>query len=272
MEVPLTRSHWEAVELAPSVSLARGWEKQLEERYDSVLLKAGLTASSYRAWLDEQAVAYVALPDVPLDSSSAQEGRLIRRGLAYLRLVFASRHWRVYAVRDATPLLSGPGRLTALGSESFALKASAAGNAAGAGALHAVRHGRLRPGLRDECAWGLDVRDARAPGKIVVAAQFSVGRALGGWALRARVELPGRQSIQTRIAGQIDVDSVADDRVERARVHLEEDAAGGDAQAIGAVAGEVGEVDDAPDDRGRAGDAPSGMKRQSIAPVRALMA
>src|SRR4029077_13648694 len=31
VEVPLTRSHWEAALLAPSVSLARGWEKQLDE-------------------------------------------------------------------------------------------------------------------------------------------------------------------------------------------------------------------------------------------------
>ena len=43
VEVPLTRSHWEAALLAPSVSLARGWEKQLETRYDSVLLSPGLT-------------------------------------------------------------------------------------------------------------------------------------------------------------------------------------------------------------------------------------
>ena len=31
VEVPLTRSHWEAALLAPAVSLARGWEKQLED-------------------------------------------------------------------------------------------------------------------------------------------------------------------------------------------------------------------------------------------------
>ena len=49
VEVPLTRSHWEAALLAPSVSLARGWEKQLEERYDSVLLGSGLTAAAYGA-------------------------------------------------------------------------------------------------------------------------------------------------------------------------------------------------------------------------------
>ena len=44
VEVPLTRSHWEAAFLAPGVSLARGWEKQLDERYDSMLLAHGLSA------------------------------------------------------------------------------------------------------------------------------------------------------------------------------------------------------------------------------------
>ena len=57
VEVPLTRSHWEAALLAPTVSLARGWEKQLEERYDGVLLEPGLTAAGYERWLHEQAVA-----------------------------------------------------------------------------------------------------------------------------------------------------------------------------------------------------------------------
>ena len=41
VEVPLTRSHWEAALLAPRVALARGWEKQLDSRYDGVLLAAG---------------------------------------------------------------------------------------------------------------------------------------------------------------------------------------------------------------------------------------
>ena len=40
VEVPFTRGHWEAAWLAPKVSLARGWEKQLDERYDGVLLVA----------------------------------------------------------------------------------------------------------------------------------------------------------------------------------------------------------------------------------------
>jgi hypothetical protein len=127
VEVPLTRSHWEAALMAPTISLARGWEKQLEERYDGVLLAPRLTAAGYEHWLHEQAVSYVALPDTPLDPSSAREGRLIRGGLPYLREVFRSRHWTVYAVRDPTPLLQGPGRLTSLGSDSFTLLATRPG-------------------------------------------------------------------------------------------------------------------------------------------------
>jgi hypothetical protein len=127
VEVPLTRSHWEAALMAPSVSLARGWEKQLDEKDNGVLLAPGLTAAGYSRWLHEEAVSYVALPDTPLDPSSAQEGRLIRRGLPYLRAVFRSRHWIVYVVREETPLLEGPGRLTSLGHDSFALRADAPG-------------------------------------------------------------------------------------------------------------------------------------------------
>jgi hypothetical protein len=180
VEVPLTRSHWEAALMAPAVSLARGWEKQLEERYDGVLLDPGLTAAGYEHWLREQAVSYVALPDTPLDPSSAQEGRLIRAGLSYLRAVSRSRHWIVYAVRDPTPLLEGPGRLTALGSDSFALLAT--------------RPGRFLVRVRWTRFWTLTTagggRVARAPGgwtyvfadrpgALRVAARLSLSRLLG---------------------------------------------------------------------------------------------
>ena len=74
IEVPLTRSRWEAALLAPSVSLARGWEKQLEERYDRPLLSSGLTAGAYDRWLHVQAVDYVALPDTALDPPARARG------------------------------------------------------------------------------------------------------------------------------------------------------------------------------------------------------
>ncbi len=179
LEVPLTRSHWEAALLAPSVSLARGWEKQLDTRYDDALLAPGLTPARYRAWLSEQAVAYVALPDVPLDPSSAQEGRLIRAGLPYLHEVFSSRHWRIYRVLGATPLVSGPGRLTSLGHDSFTLSARAPGRL-----LVRVRFTRYWTltrgvGCVSQAPGGWTAVSLRAPGPATVAARFSLARAFG---------------------------------------------------------------------------------------------
>ena len=179
VEVPLTRSHWEAALLAPHVSLARGWEKQLEERYNGVLLAKGLTAAGYERWLHEQAVSYVALPDVPLDPSSAQEGRLIRAGLPYLREVFKSRHWRVFRVLAPTPLLSGPGRLTALGHDSFTLQARAPGRFVVR--VHFTRYWTLARGAGcvSRTAGGWTALSLRAAGTVVVKASFSLARALG---------------------------------------------------------------------------------------------
>jgi hypothetical protein len=182
VEVPLTRSHWEAAYLAPKISLARGWEKQLDERYDAVLLGRHLTAASYLAWLRRQAVGYVALADAPADHSSAAEAQLVRGGLPYLRLVFASRHWSVYRVLGATPLVSGPGRLSGLGHDRLSLVAAARGRllvrvhysrylglAAGAGCVRAGADGWTEV-------------DAAVAGPLVVAARFSLARALSGGA------------------------------------------------------------------------------------------
>jgi hypothetical protein len=179
VEVPFTRGHWEAAWLARRVSLARGWEKQLDERYDGVLLSKALTAAQYRAWLEENAVRYVALPDAPLDPSSAGEGRLIEAGLPYLREVWRTRHWRIYAVLDPTPLAQGPGELSGMGHDWFSLRARTKGSflvrvrytrywtvTAGAACV-----GRARGG------W-TEVSASRA-GAVSVAARFSLGRALG---------------------------------------------------------------------------------------------
>jgi hypothetical protein len=179
IEIPLTRSHWETALLADSVSLARGWQKQLDERYDGALLASDLNAASYRSWLRRTAVSYVALPDARLDPSSAAEGRLIRAGLPYLREVFTSAHWRIYAVSDATPIVAGPASLRALGHDWFSLYARAPGLllvrvrysrylgiAAGAGCVRSGQDG-----------W--TVVRVRAPGAVVVRASFTLTRALG---------------------------------------------------------------------------------------------
>jgi hypothetical protein len=125
IEVPFTRAHWEAAYLAPTVSLARGWERQLDKRYDRKLESKTLRASAYRRWLEREGVSYVALPDVRFDYSSRAEVRLIRSGLPYLHEVYGDAHWRIYEVIRATPLAfaldHGSARLTALEPDRFTI-------------------------------------------------------------------------------------------------------------------------------------------------------
>jgi len=127
VEIPLTRDHWEHVFVARRFPLARGWERQLDVKYNRVLYRSALRARPYHAWLERTGVAYVALPDAPLDYSAIPEARLIRRGLPYLEPMWRSRHWRVYRVRGADPLVSGPGRLLSVGPDWFSLRATRAG-------------------------------------------------------------------------------------------------------------------------------------------------
>jgi hypothetical protein len=98
VEVPLTKAHWEAAYLAGhgGVALARGWERQLDTRYGALFYRPSLGASAYRAWLAENRVAYVALPDAPLDKAGHLEGALVARGVPYLRELWRSEHWRLY--------------------------------------------------------------------------------------------------------------------------------------------------------------------------------
>jgi hypothetical protein len=115
IEIPFTEFHWEAYAVAPRFPLARGWERQLDVKYNSLFYRDKLTPSSYERWLHVNAVAYVALADAPLDYSATAEAALIDRRPRFLRLVWRSRHWRVFAVEDATPLAQGDARLLRLG-------------------------------------------------------------------------------------------------------------------------------------------------------------
>jgi hypothetical protein len=106
VEIPFTANHWEAARVAPHVPLARGWERQLDRRYGALFYDGTLNARTYRAWLDEHAVAYVALPDAELDYAARDEAALIKSGPAYLHQVWHDEHWRLFAVRDPARFVS----------------------------------------------------------------------------------------------------------------------------------------------------------------------
>jgi len=128
IEIPFTADHWEAYEVAPRFALARGWERQLDIKDNPLFYGGTLTATAYHAWLDELAVRFVAVADAPLDYSARQEVALIDGGLPYLRLVWRSRHWRVYAVKDPAPIVAGPATLRALGPDSLTIDARSPGS------------------------------------------------------------------------------------------------------------------------------------------------
>ncbi len=128
VEIPFTQFHYEVYKVAPRFPLARGWERQLDIKYNPLFYEGALTPARYEAWLHQLAVRYVAVSDAPLDYAGVKEQALIDHGLPYLRLVMRSRHWRVYEVADATPIVSGPAQLVALGPNSVTLRASRPGH------------------------------------------------------------------------------------------------------------------------------------------------
>jgi hypothetical protein len=126
IEVPPTANHWESAYLAPKFELARGWLRQLDTARDDLFYKEGaLTDRSYERWLRGNAISYVALPEAPLDYSSAAERKLILSDPSYLKERFHSADWRIYQVLNPKPLVAplGAGRASTVdvGRQGFAL-------------------------------------------------------------------------------------------------------------------------------------------------------
>jgi hypothetical protein len=182
IEVPPTANHWESAYLAPDFELARGWLRQLDTTRDGIFYRdeGRLGDRAYRAWLHNNAIRYVALPDAPLDYSSVAEQRLILSDPPYLEPRWSDEHWRVYEVRNPAPLVQSLGAgiagVRSVGHNGFSLDVTRPGEflvrfaftpywsiARGQGCL--VRHGD----------WTL--ARASRPGVFRVAADFSLPRA-----------------------------------------------------------------------------------------------
>ncbi|HWG74074.1 MAG TPA: hypothetical protein VG184_08470 [Acidimicrobiales bacterium] len=177
VEVTPTRGHWEAEWVAPSVPLARGWERQLDIGYDPIFYRSSaLTAAVYQRWLIDAGVSYVALPAAPLDFAARAEASLLRSGqVTGLRLVWRSTSWQLWRVDASAGLVSGPGRVTSLDGDHVGLQIERRGPvtvklrwspywsvAPGAGCLQATAGG-----------W-TELRAARA-GRVVIFASMAPG-------------------------------------------------------------------------------------------------
>lgn len=92
--------------------LARGWETQEDKKLNATLQDPQIDPVTYKVWLDNNAVGYVAFPRSSRDDYP--EYRLVASGrLPYLSQVWANQHWVLYRVRDASPIVAAPAVLEA---------------------------------------------------------------------------------------------------------------------------------------------------------------
>lgn len=179
VEIPFTRMHWESVHVARRLPLARGWETQLDVKYNPLFRQGRrLTAERYQHWLQANGVRYVALPEVPLDPAARQEARLIRRGLPFLRRVWSDRQWTLFEVRGIRGLGGRDARVRRLGPTSFTLDARRRGR-------HVVRvrwtpYWRVRRGTAcvSRAPGGWTAVDAAHPGTVRITIAFHPARVL----------------------------------------------------------------------------------------------
>lgn len=87
--------------------LARGWESQEDNALNKTLQDAALGTTSFKIWLDNNSVGYVAVPGSK--SESSPEYDLVTGGkLTYLRRVWSGSDWVLYRVEDPTPIVAPP--------------------------------------------------------------------------------------------------------------------------------------------------------------------
>jgi hypothetical protein len=128
VEIVPTAYHWEAAYVAPTIPLARGWERQLDTADNPLFYDTGkLDAASYHAWLVDNGVRYVALPDAPLDFAGVGEARLVRAGVPGLVPAWRTQHWQVFAVAGSSGIVDGPGRLINMDGGRVTIEATGAG-------------------------------------------------------------------------------------------------------------------------------------------------
>ncbi|WUW18944.1 hypothetical protein OG707_14040 [Streptomyces sp. NBC_01465] len=109
VEVVPAVNHRETSALGPHVDLARGWNRQLDAERGGLFYDGTFSAATYRSWLDRWAVGYVVLPEGTPDWAAEDEAALVRAQPSWLKLVWQDSGWRIYQVKDATPLVAGAG-------------------------------------------------------------------------------------------------------------------------------------------------------------------
>ncbi|MDX3455732.1 hypothetical protein PV396_27975 [Streptomyces sp. ME02-8801-2C] len=117
VEVVPARDHREAAILAPYINMARGWNRQADVERGRLFYEGhggtaepegGFSASAYKAWLSQWAVGFVVLVNGEPDGPAKLEHALVTSGPSYLQPVWEDANWKIYRVKNATPLVDKP--------------------------------------------------------------------------------------------------------------------------------------------------------------------
>ena len=117
VEVVPARDHREAAILAPYINMARGWNRQADVERGRLFYEGhggtaepegGFSASAYKAWLSQWAVGFVVLVNGEPDGPAKLEHALVTSGPSYLQPVWEDANWKIYRVKNATPLVDRP--------------------------------------------------------------------------------------------------------------------------------------------------------------------
>jgi len=144
--------HWESQELASTVPLARGWERQVDMVRNPLFYGGTLTPAAYYGWLRDNAVRYVAISAASPDFAAVAEADLVRAGQPWLVPVWRDAFWRLYRVTGTLPLASWPATVTSTTPAEITLRMSQAGTTVvrvrwssllrSTGTAKAARHGQ----------------------------------------------------------------------------------------------------------------------------------
>jgi hypothetical protein len=113
IEVVPTQRRGEVAFVAPAVAIAKGWSRPADTGRNPIFYDGTLNADTYRKWLDDNAISYVAISQGPYDWSAPDEVTLVRHGLPYLQAVWSNQTWTLYAVANPRPVISPPGQVIA---------------------------------------------------------------------------------------------------------------------------------------------------------------
>ncbi|HZC71919.1 MAG TPA: hypothetical protein VE442_14600 [Jatrophihabitans sp.] len=107
--------------------LARGWETQEDLALNKALEEDPLDPVTYKVWLDNNAVGYVALPSSSV--GGYPEYDLVNSGApTYLKLMWHDADWRLFRVEDPTPIVGVPASVVAHDQKSLTIRVRRAGN------------------------------------------------------------------------------------------------------------------------------------------------